>query len=210
MLESTIQSIRKWSGVTCLFMMIAAASPSEGMQKIEFGPQETDITGSIKYSVIGKYKANFQRFKGEITYDSRSQQITAVHLEIEAETITSNCDWCDKIVRSEQLLDTDQHPLITFKSSEIISDGDGYRVKGTLEMHGITREAEFPFKADIAAAGDTQQETLAVNGTWQINRKDFDIIWNRVLDKGGILVGNEITVDWGIQSEIRQPKRSES
>ncbi len=180
------------------------------MQTIAFGPQETQINGSIKYTVIGKYRANFERFKGEIAFDRQTGQITSVQLVIEAETITSNCDWCDKIVRSEQLLHTEKHPYIIFKSSEIIKDNNGYRVKGTLEMHGVKKEAVFPFEAEIAEGGEARGRVLTVSGKWLINRKDFDIVWNKILDKGGILVGNDITVDWGIQSPIREQEGSET
>lgn len=56
-------------------------------QVIEFGPQETAMTGSIKYSVVGKYTASFKKFKGNIIFDTQNQKIKSVYLEIEADTI---------------------------------------------------------------------------------------------------------------------------
>lgn len=173
-----------------------------GSQVVQFGPDQTKITGSIKYTVIGHYRANFNRFNGEITVDSATEEIKGVYLEIDAETIESSCHWCDKIVRSKQLLHTEKHPKIVFQSSSIFKEGNEYRVKGTLDMHGIKNEIVLPFEAAFAPGLDSGQKTMNVSGTWIIQRKDFDIVWNKLLDKGGVLVGNDITVDWSIQSLI--------
>ena len=185
-----------------LIVLSFSITKSYGSEMITFGPEETEITGSIKYTVIGKYRSNFDQFKGEITFDSQTEKIESVYLEIEAQTIESSCKWCDKIVRSKQLLHTEKYPKIIFESNEIVKDDSGYSVKGTLDMHGVKKEVVFPFDAEITLDADAQQKLLTIGGKWLIKRKDFDIVWNRLLDKGGILVGNYITVDWGIKSLI--------
>lgn len=182
--------------------LVISVKSSFAGQVIRFGPEETEMVGSIKYSVIGKYRSNFDQFKGEIIFNNQTDKIESVYLEIEAKTIESNCKWCDKIVRSEQLLYTEKYPKIIFKGVEIIKDENGYRVKGTLDMHGVTREVIFPFESVIVIDEKTQQKSLTIGGKWLIKRKDFDIVWNKFLDKGGVLVGDYITVDWGIQSLI--------
>ncbi len=184
--------------ILALFMgVIMASSSSFAAGVIAFGPQETKINGSIKYSVIGRYNAQFNDFKGRIEVDEISHQVQSVYLEIKTATIESDCKWCDRIVRSDQLLASAKYPTITFKSSEIIQEGAGYMVKGVLDLHGVKREVSFPFQATM------KDKSLDIKGQWQINRKDFKIIWNKFLDQGGVLVGNYITVDWGIKAEIK-------
>ncbi|MBZ0167756.1 MAG: YceI family protein [Candidatus Omnitrophica bacterium] len=185
-----------------ILVLTGGTVPSYGSQVVPFGPDQTKITGSIKYTVIGQYRANFNRFNGEITVDPVTEEIKGVYLEIDVETIESSCQWCDKIVRSKQLLHTEKHPKIVFQSSSIIKEGNEYRVKGTLDMHGIKNEMVLPFEAAFFQGSDSGQKTMNVSGTWIIQRKDFDIVWNKVLDRGGVLVGNDITVDWSIQSVI--------
>ncbi len=169
---------------------------------IEFGPQETRIKASIKYTVIGQYVAGFDAFKGTITADPQTGKILSVVLEIDARSIHSNCTTCDDIVRSRQLLDTERYPKIIFKSSSIIEDDNGYRVTGILDLHGVQKEMTFPFDVVMGEGPVAGQKNLDIQGKWVINRKEFGIIWNRVLDKGGILVGNHITVHWGIKAVI--------
>jgi polyisoprenoid-binding protein YceI len=179
------------------------AGRSYAGEAITFGPHETEIEGSIKYSVIGRYSAHFNSFKGRIALDERSRQILSVYLEIEAGSIRSNHPWCDKLARSRRLLNTSRYPKIIFKSDKIMKDESGYKVKGVLEMHGIKRKMIFPFESEIVMDQNTGRRSLDLRGSWNINRKDFNIIWNKYLDRDGVLVSDIFTVNWGIKTYIK-------
>jgi polyisoprenoid-binding protein YceI len=183
-----------------LGLAIVGSSPSFAQSVITFGPKETRINGSIPYTVIGNYKAHFRSFKGQITLTNKS--IESVYLEIEARSIASNCPWCDRLARSHRLLYTAKYPKIIFKSWEIFQDQGQWMVKGELMMHGITRPMTFPFDVNIIKDPISLREILEIKGTWVFNRKAFNIIWNKVLDRGGIIVGDNITVQWGIKARI--------
>lgn len=179
------------------FVAMVGSTRSQARGLVTFGPQETKINGSIKYSVIGRYNAQFKEFEGRIEVDEKSHDVKSVFLEIKTASIDSDCKWCDRIVQSDQLLAVDKYPTIIFQSSEIIQKKSGYVVKGILDLHGIKREVSFPFQVEM------KENSLDIKGKWLINRKDFNIIWNKLLDHGGVLVGNYITVDWGIQADIK-------
>jgi len=179
---------------------VTGISQSFAQGVVTFGPKETKIYGSIPYSVIGEYKAQFSVFRGKITLNANLQRIQSVYLEIEASSIHSNCPWCDRVARSRRLLHTSLYPKIIFKSDKIIKDDSGYKVKGVLEMHGIKRRMIFPFR--VVMMGDQKREVFDLKGSWIINRKDFNIVWSKLLDRGGILVGDYFTVNWGIKASI--------
>ena len=181
-----------------VFVVLFFAPESFGFNSLKVGPDEAVIKSSIKYSVIGKYKAEFDQYSGDIQVDDKTNEIQSVILNIEAASIKSNCSWCDKIVQSKQLLSVEKFPEIIFRSDEIIKEGDRYWVKGTLSLHGETNELNFPFKAEHAKETDL----INIEGQWIIKRKEFNIVWNKLLDKGGILVGNNIIVDWKINVPI--------
>ena len=182
--------------ILMLVMLVFANTHSYASGLIAIGPKETRINGSIKYSVIGKYIAQFSAFQGTITFDEQSNKLQSVYLEIQTASIQSDCRWCDKIVRSEQLLAVTKCPKIIFQSSELIPNEEGYAVKGILDLHGIKKEMSFPFQVKM----DSKDKTLDAKGQWMIKRKDFNITWNKFLDQGGVLVGNYIMVDWGIKA----------
>ncbi len=182
--------------ILLIISVLIGSMPAHASGIVTFDPQQTKINGSIKYSVIGRYNAQFNDFKGRIEVDENTHKVQSVYLEIKTATIESDCKWCDQIVRSDQLLAAAKYPNIIFKSSAIIQDATGYTVKGVLDLHGVKQEISFPFQAEIKGT------VLDIKGKWLINRKDFKIIWNKFLDQGGVLVGNYITVDWGIKAEI--------
>jgi len=174
--------------------------------EFEFGPNNGKINGSIKYSMIGRYKAIFEEFNGQIVFNEELESIESVYLEIQVDSIKSNCKWCDKFVRSKRLLDTENYTKITFKSKEINRLGSAYKVKGILRMKGIEKELTFPFNISRFVREENSDSGMIIQGKWKINRKHFKIIWNKILDRGGIIVGNHITVDWKITRFIFDDK----
>ena len=128
------------------FLLSLGVKVSHAQEIIDFGPKETRIDGSIPYIVIGKYKAHFKAFKGKIIVDQASGQIHSVFLDIKVGSISSNCPWCDKIVKSRKLLNPAKYSSIIFKSERITHDSNGYKVRGLLTLHGVTRPMSFPFK----------------------------------------------------------------
>lgn len=163
-----------------------------------FSQDNSAINGSIGYTLVGKYQAAFGQFEGEIRFNDKSEAIESVVLKINASSIQSKHPSLDRIVKSQRILDVQSFPGIIFESTDIVSDAAGcHRATGNLTLHGVTRTISFPFSFEIlrpeGAAGQLQ-----ASGTWVIPRKEYGIIWNKILDKGGIIVGNHITVDWRI------------
>jgi polyisoprenoid-binding protein YceI len=97
--------------------------------------------------------------------------------------------------------------MIFLKSDRITQDESGYQVNGVLEMHGIKRRMSFPFRVETINDQNTGHKWLDLKGNWDINRKDFNIIWNRYLDHGGILVSDVFTVKWGIRVNLMESSR---
>lgn len=201
MLKIQMKNLAVLFGLTVFLGM--GAGQSRAGEMITFGPQETKVEGSITYSLIGKYIAHFNSFQGKITLGERSQRPESVYLNIEAASIQSNHPRCDKIARSRRLLYAARYPNIIFKSDKIIHDENGYQVNGVLEMHGIKRRMAFPFQVEVINDQQTNRKWLDLKGIWNINRKDFNIIWNKYLDHGGILVSDIFTVKWGITVFIK-------
>ncbi len=109
---------------------------------------ESKIKGSIKYSVIGRYNSDFKECSGMIIYDELKRQVKSVRLKIKTKSIHSNCEWCDKIVISKQLLDADRYPLIVFEGRDFKKDSEGYWVKGVIGLHGVTKDLNSQFNVE--------------------------------------------------------------
>lgn len=189
------------AGAVFTGLLCSSGAASGASAAYPFGPAQARLEGSIKYTVIGRYQSAFDRFSGTLQYDPLRRRITSVVLKIAAASIHSRFPKLDRIVRSRRLLDTARYPEIVFIGRDIRPEGAGFRVTGTLQMHGVTQEAGFTFQS---IPPEAPGGVLTARGTWVISRKDFGISWNPVLDHGGILVGNHITVDWEVKVRTGQ------
>lgn len=169
------------------------ASVSFADSQYVFSCPESKIQGSIKYSLIGRYNADFKECSGMMTFDDIAQEVKDVYLEIKTKSIASDCQWCDKIVVSKKLLDADQFSVINFQSKDFSRDQSDYLVSGVIDLHGVKKNIASVFTLKVNSDG-----SLVLKGQWVLRRKDFGITWNKVLDHGGVLVGDHVTVDWEI------------
>ena len=189
----------------CILLLVFAVQvlvhpgPALAQTTYVISPKQSLIQGSIRYSVIGKYVAHFEEFQGAIYFDTPGSPKSSVNLDITTQSIKSNFLSLDRIVVSGLLLNAAKFPHITFHSDSLEHiKGNEYKVKGKATLHGVTRELEFPFLITEWGTTLAGQEYLRAEGKWLIRRKDFGITWNKLLDQGGVLVGDHITLDWSI------------
>ena len=182
----------------CLVLLVTAPLTAEAaVREFRFDQESSHLEGSIKYALIGTYEARFREFGGVLKLDDRDIENSSVELKVSVDSIRSRYPRLDRIVRSDRLLDTATYPTIDFKSRAIRRLADGYQVDGRVRLHNISKELSFRFFFEGPyRAGDDMY--VRARGQWLVNRKDFDIIWSRWLDHGGIVVGDYITVDWEI------------
>ncbi len=165
--------------------------------KINFS--QSRIDGSIHYTVVGKYRAIFEDFGGTVYVDPNTELIKGVKLIIKTASIKSKAPNLDNIVKSPQLLNAERYPEIIYESFDVQPDDDGqFQSVGHLDLHGVIRRLDSLFTFEGPMRDEQGRSFVRVKGEWVFHRKDYNIIWNRFLDKGGILVGNHITVDWEI------------
>ena len=152
---------------------------------------------SVHYALIPTMKGEFSDFKGTIHFNPHQSDGQMVDLSVKTKSIITGNDAWDRMIRSHRLLNAAKYPYMTFHSRSVHKSGGGFTVTGTVSLHGVTKEVTFPFEV-IKQGRLSNQEYLMARGVWVLNRKDFDIIWNRTLDKGGVLVGDEVKIDWEI------------
>ncbi|MGE0268277.1 MAG: YceI family protein [Candidatus Omnitrophota bacterium] len=190
--------IRKFLILSTIFVSFAQNAWAK-TQNYYFTQEHSFLKGEIKYSLIGTYQAAFNDFEGVLILDEQNIENSSVDMKIKTSSIRSKYPALDRIVRSRRLLDAEKYPYMTFKSKSIKRLKSGYFVEGTVNLHDITKDLSFIFYLDGPTVED-KEKLLKARGRWTINRKDFDIIWNRWLDHGGIIVGDNIDVAWEIKA----------
>jgi polyisoprenoid-binding protein YceI len=159
----------------------------------------SNLQFSVRHMVITKVRGAFKTFKGTLELDE-SNTLGSVSVLIDASSIDTSEPKRDEHLRSSDFLDVATYPTLAFDSRSIERSGDRYQVQGDLTIHGVTRrvalEAEFQGQGKDPWGG----QRAAFSAKASINREDFGLTWNQVLEAGGVLVGTKIDIEIEVQA----------
>jgi polyisoprenoid-binding protein YceI len=170
----------------------AAHAPARG----EIGPGRWAVDAAasrvgfeVKHMLVSRLRGGFGRFEGALKIAEDGS--ASAQGSVEVASFDTGDDVRDERVRaSSELFDAASHPRLTFESSSLEQQGGRVRVKGPLQMRGVTRE--IALEGSARAARDGQTISLSLSGV--LDRKDFGIVWSETLDAGGALVGDEVKI----------------
>ncbi len=160
----------------------------------------SSIDFSIRHLVIAKVRGRFSTFRGKIDFDDSDITRSVVTAEIDAASINTNDDKRDAHLRAADFLDVEKFPLLTFASKQIEKSGSELRVTGALTIHGVTRDVvlEVEQLGTLKDPWGNQRAAFAAKGS--IDRKDFGLHWNMVLEAGGFAVGDKLEISIDVQA----------
>ena len=149
----------------------------------------------VKHLMVSNVKGTFQSFGGVIETDDKDSTKTRVTVTINVTSIDTNQSRRDDHLRSADFFDVEKFPLMTFVSKKIIKTGKTYTVVGDLSLHGVTKEVSLIANEPSIESKDPWGNThRGISATTKISRKEFGMVWNKILETGGVLVGDEIDI----------------
>ncbi len=147
----------------------------------------------------------FNDFDAVIHLDRTNAANSSVEFNIQATSIDTGNKNRDEHLRSPDFFDVAKFPTISFKSVSIKERSkDLYDVTGDLTMHGVTKRITLPVQFLGFGRGPGGSEKAGFEITTTLNRKDFGVVWNRNLDEGGVLLGDDVKVT--INLELNKKK----
>jgi polyisoprenoid-binding protein YceI len=154
----------------------------------------------VKHMMISNVKGQFSGIDGLLTLDEHNVTQSGVDASIDVSSVATGDLQRDAHLKSADFFDVEKFPQLTFKSTQV-SGGDGeLKVTGDLTIHGVTRKVIFTVEGPTAPAKDPWGNTrIGLSATTRINRKDYGLSWNAVLETGGILVGDDVTITLDVQ-----------
>lgn len=154
----------------------------------------SQVSFKVKHLGISTVTGSFGDFSGTVTYDPRNVAASQATAVIKAASINTNNERRDTHLRSADFFETEKFPEITFSTGRVRRTGQGLKVDGTLTMHGVTR----PIVLDAAFVGTTRgpdgKERVAFEATTKVDRREFGLTWNRAVETGGVVVGNDVQI----------------
>lgn len=161
----------------------------------------TQVGFSVKHLMVSTAKGEFRDFTGSFDFDESKSAIKDIDVTIQVASVDTREPKRDEHLKSPDFFDAAKFPTMTFKSEgTTVKEGKASKIKGTLTIKGVSK----PVTLDLTYNG-RQTDPWGVthsgfNLTGKINRKDFGVAWNAPLaktglDKGGVVVGEEVTID---------------
>jgi polyisoprenoid-binding protein YceI len=155
--------------------------------------------------LLSKVRGRFSDFAGTVQFDEAQPEASSVIVTIRAASIDTNQPDRDAHLRSDDFFAAETYPTITFVSTTIAPQGgQRFDVAGTLTMRGVSKSIVIPMTFLGRATDPWGQEKFAFEGDVTLNRKDFGLNWNAVVETGGWLVGDEVKVSLSIQAQAQR------
>jgi polyisoprenoid-binding protein YceI len=185
--------------LAALVLVLAATGSALATDSFTIDKAHSDVSFKVRH-LMSTVTGRFDEFDGVIEVDFQNLTASSVNFTIAAASIdTANADR-DKHLRSADFFDVEKHPEITFASSKITKmDDSTFAVTGTFTMHGVSKSITLPVKY-LGEIKDPWGNTKAgFELTTTLNRKDYGISWNKALDAGGFILGDDVAVTINLQ-----------
>jgi len=166
----------------------------------EIDTAHSSVQFRVKHMMISNVTGSFDKMSGKILFDGKDYKSVAAEAVIQSGSINTREPKRDEHLRSADFFDVEKYPTITFKSKRLENIGENrFNLVGDLTMRGIAREIVLDVEASPVIKGMSGESRIGVQATTRLNRQDFDIKWNRNLDAGGIVVGNEVNITLNLE-----------
>lgn len=149
----------------------------------------SNVAFKVKHMMISHVKGQFDKFSGSFVYDEKTKTLKALHGEVAIDSISTQNAKRDAHLKSADFFDAAKYPTMSLTLEKV--KGDTAYTK--LTIHGITKEVKMELDLSGAVVKDPWGNTrtgLSLSG--KINRKDFGLNWNQLIEAGGVMVGDEV------------------
>ena len=168
-------------------------------------PTHSELSFSVRHLMISKVRGTFDTFDVTIVTAENPKDST-VTATIDVASVNTNQEARDNHLRSSDFFLVEEHPTMTFTSTEIggdITSGD-FTITGDLTLRGVTKPVTLTGEFGGIATDGYGNTKAGATATAKINRTDFGVNWNTALEAGGMTLGDEITVTAEIQVALQK------
>jgi polyisoprenoid-binding protein YceI len=193
--------LKKTVSVSCAFFAVAIlAVTSPAADTFTIDPAHSSIGFVARHMVVTNVRGAFNDFAGTILYDDKDITKSSVEVSIKTATIDTKEPKRDEHLRSPDFFDAAKYPDITFKSKRIEKTADGYVAIGDLTMRGVTKEIKVPFTIAGMVTDPYGNTRMGLSANAELNRQDYGVSWNKKLDTGGLVVGDDVKIEIEVEA----------
>ena len=155
---------------------------------------------SVKHMMVSTVRGQFSKVAGTIVYDEKNLGASRVDATIDVTTINTREEKRDAHLKSPDFFDSEKYNTMSFKSTSFYREGGKLMIKGDLTIHGVTKPVVLAVDGPSPEVKGMGGVRVGATATTTINRKDFGLTWNRALEAGGVMVGEDVQVTVDIEA----------
>lgn len=184
-----------------LFTLMAAAAPALRAEKYTIDGSHSKAQFAVRHLMVSTVRGEFSKMQGWVEYDEKKPEAIRIEATIDVASINTGEPKRDEHLKSADFFDLAKYPTITFRSKSARKTASGLAVTGDLTMHGVTREVVLNVEGPSPEVRDPWGNfRRGATATTKINRKDFGLTWNAVLETGGLAVGEEVSITIDVEA----------
>ncbi len=196
-----------------LAAILLAAPLAAAPVPFKIDPAHSQVSFTIRH-FFSRVPGRFNEYSGTLQLDEKDLARSSVEATIQAASIFTNNERRDKDLKSSNFFSVDSFPTLTFKSTKVTpGEGGKLTIDGNLTIHGVTKPVTL--QGSFLGAGQMNLEggysagyRASFEATTTIDRKDFHIVWNKTLDQGGTMLGDDVAITIGVEAVRVEPDRA--
>jgi polyisoprenoid-binding protein YceI len=194
--------MRKILGLVLGLVTICGSALAADEYKID--TKHSSVGFAVTHMVVSTVNGRFNDYEGTILFDEKDPSKSSVNVTIKSASINTDNPQRDTHLRSPDFLDAQNHPEITFQSKSVEKKGDSYVAHGTLTIRGVAKDVDMPF--ELKGPVDMgKTKLMGAHASLTINRMDYGVSWSKSLDKGQLVVSNDVKIDLNVEAHTAPP-----
>jgi polyisoprenoid-binding protein YceI len=167
----------------------------------QLDPSHSSVGFAVRHMVVSKVRGRFTDWEGQVAFDPTAPERSAVQVRIKTASVTTAEPQRDAHLRSADFFDVETYPDMTFSSRDVQPIADGkLRIVGPLTLHGVTRDVTLEVEYLGQAKDPWGGERAGFSARTSIDRREFGLNFNQVLETGGVLVGDRVDIQIDIEA----------
>jgi polyisoprenoid-binding protein YceI len=185
-------------------LLVSPAIATAETYKID--PNHSQVGFSIRH-LFSKVPGKFNTYEGTISVDPKDLSKSVVEVSIDTASIDTGNKDRDSHLQSPDFFDAQKFPKMTFRSTSVVPQGTNKAtMKGDLTMHGVTKPVSLEVEILGMGPGMGGRKVGGFEAKGKINRQDFGVAWNKALEGGGAILGDEVDIAINVEGVTEKPK----
>jgi len=183
-------------------LLLVSLSPAARATTYEIDAVHSQVAFKVRH-LVGKVPGRFTKFSGTISYEPGKPEAWKVEAAIDPASINTDNEKRDAHLKSPDFFDTGKCASMGFKSTKVTDvEGDTAKLHGELTMHCVTKPVVLGLELGGAGKDPWGGQRAGFTAKVTLNRKDFGISFNKVLDNGGLMLGEQVEVVIDVEAAV--------